>query len=775
LNQLLNSFAIRKDPKQEVPEFFRTPNAGIGMVQVRQNYIEKADGSVDFKDWLQRLEMHVLLSQHAQIEKAFNLSWGLEKEAHKAEQTWPPTISRYRTGLEMAYILAQLHLDSEAIIAAILYRPVRESRLSLTTITQEFSKSISSLVEGVLRMAAINEINTSRTRVLGQNRAQLENVRKMLLAMVDDVRVALIKLAERTCAIRAAKQATEEKRQRVAREVFDIYAPLAHRLGIGQIKWELEDLSFRYLQEESYKRIASLIDERRVDREQFIRQVSIELRKQLGSANIDAEVSGRAKSIYSIWRKMQNKKLDFSQIFDIRAVRILVPEIRDCYATLGIVHSLWPAIPNEFDDYIATPKENGYQSLHTAVIGPDKKVLEIQIRTFAMDEDAELGVCAHWRYKDDSSDPSQKDSYDEKIAWLRQVLAWHDEMGMAGGLAEQLRSDTAMHDRIYVFTPEGHVVDLMHGATPLDFAYYVHTEVGHSCVGAKVNGRDVPLYYQLQTGDRVEIFPRTGSSPKRIWLKHSQGYANTPRARAKLVQWFKDQSKDENINYGESLLRSELTALGINDINYRSLIRKLGCKNLKSLFASVGAGAIQLDEVIQAVQELTGLKTTTVQALDNPPPVHGAGSLKIRMAECCTPLPGDLITGRVQEGEVMIHQTACQQVLDTQRSAGINFIEVNWSQGVKITFPVELLVTAWDRPGLLRDITTVLANDQIQVIEVNAHSNRTAGTTYINLQIEIESFPLLFKVLEKINYLNNVIEAKRKMSGQPVDANRTLY
>ena len=531
----------------------------------------------------------------------------------------------------------------------------------------------------------------------------------------------------------------------------------------------MEDLSFRYLQEESYKRIASLIDERRLDRDKFIQQVSIELREKLGHADIDAEVSGRAKSIYSIWRKMQSKKLDFSQIFDIRAVRILVPEIRDCYATLGIVHSLWRVIPNEFDDYIATPKENGYQSLHTAVIGPDKKIFEIQIRTFAMDEDAELGVCAHWRYKDDSDDPSQKDSYDEKIAWLRQVLAWHDEMGMAGGLAEQLRSDTSMHDRIYVFTPEGHVVDLVHGATPLDFAYYVHTEVGHSCSGAKVNGKYEPLYYQLQTGDRVEIVSRTGSSPSRTWLRHSLGYANTPRARAKLVQWFKDQNKEENISYGESLLRSEFAVLGIIDINYRSLVRKLGCKNLKSLFASVGAGAIQFDEVVRAAQELFGLKAAASQSLDNPSPVYGTGSLKICFADCCTPLPGDVITGRVQEGQVMIHKIACQEVLAAQRSAGVNFIEVNWSQGVKITFPVELLVTAWDRAGLLRDITTILANALVEVIEVNTRSDRVAGTSLIRLQIEIESFPLLLKVLEKINNLNNVIEAKRVEPGHAID------
>ncbi|MDP1930340.1 MAG: HD domain-containing protein, partial [Gammaproteobacteria bacterium] len=428
------------------------------MVHVREKHTFNPDGSIRFDEWLAGLQANGRLDNPEKIQRACELSFQAEQKAIAAHNTWSSRSSSYITGLEMAEILVELHLDSEAVIASILYRAVRESRMTLEYLSAEFGSGVAKLVEGVLRMAAINETDTSRKRVLGQSEDQVENVRKMLLALIDDVRVALIKLAERTCALRAVKEAPEEKRLRVAREVFEIYVPLAHRLGIGQLKWELEDLSFRYLQEENYKRIAALLDERRVDRERFVSEVIDELRRQLDRANIDAEVTGRAKNIYSIWRKMQAKKLDFSQIFDIRAVRILVPDIRDCYATLGIVHNLWRVIPNEFDDYIATPKENGYQSLHTAVIGPDKKVFEIQIRTFAMDEDAELGVCAHWRYKEGIKDPGYKDSFDDKIAWLRQLLAWHDEMGMVGGLAEQLRSDSTTPDRVYVFTPEGHVV-----------------------------------------------------------------------------------------------------------------------------------------------------------------------------------------------------------------------------------------------------------------------------------------------------------------------------
>ncbi len=737
------------------------------MVQVRQAYTFDADGSVDFASWLQRIEANGPLLHHDQIESAFRLAREVEQQAVRAENVWPSGISSFQTGLEMAEILAQLHLESEAIIAAILYRAVRESRLSLEQVRSQFGEPVAKLAEGVLRMAAINETDTSKTRVLGQNREQLENVRKMLLAMVDDVRVVLIKLAERTCAIRAAKYAREEKRQRVAREVFDIYAPLAHRLGIGQLKWELEDLSFRYLQEDAYKRIAGLLDERRVDRERFIEKACADLRLQLEAANIHAEVNGRAKSIYSIWRKMQAKKLDFNQIFDVRAVRILVPEARDCYATLGIVHSQWRVIPHEFDDYIATPKENGYQALHTAVIGPDNKVFEIQIRTFAMDEDAELGVCAHWRYKEGIQDPSQKDSYDEKIAWLRQVLAWHEEMGMAGGLAEQLRTDSTVHDRIYVFTPDGHVVDLVQGATPLDFAYYVHTEVGHSCTGAQVNGKFVPLNYQLQTGDRVEVFSRADSRPRRAWLKPALGYVNTPRARAKLVQWFKEQSSEENIFEGESLLRSEFSLLGIDEVDYRALARKLGCQNDQVLFGSVGAGAIQLDEVLEAAQELSILvcavgEAGSAEEAANSAAVRGAGRLPTRLASCCSPRPGDAIIGCIEsEGQVVIHLASCEKMLEHYYIDAAKLIEVNWEDGLKITFPVEICVQAWDRSGLLRDVTTVLANERIEVIQVSTRSDRGAGTARMDLQLEVESLPLLMRVLEKINRLNNVIEARR--------------
>jgi GTP pyrophosphokinase len=745
------------------------------MVQVRESHKFNPDGSVCFEEWLATLQLRGTLDHHERIRRACELSWDAEQRARATNTVWAGRNS-YLTGLEMAEILVELRLDSEALIASILYRSVRESRVTLDSLRTEFGDEVAKLVEGVQRMAAINETDTSRTRVLGQSGDQVENVRKMLLALIDDVRVALIKLAERTCALRAVKNAPEERRQRVAREVFEIYVPLAHRLGIGQLKWELEDLSFRYLQEDNYKRIASLLDERRVDRERFVVEVTEELRRQLDRANIDAEVTGRAKNIYSIWRKMQAKKLDFSQIFDIRAVRILVPEVRDCYATLGIVHNLWRVIPNEFDDYIATPKENGYQSLHTAVIGPDKKVFEIQIRTFAMDEDAELGVCAHWRYKEGITDPHYKDSFDDKIAWLRQLLAWHDEMGMVGGLAEQLRSDSSTPDRIYVFTPEGHVVDMMMGATPLDFAYYVHTEIGNKCCGARVNGKTVPLSYRLQTGDRVEVLADEQSTPSRDWLKPGLGYANTPRAQAKLIQWFKTQGREQNVNHGRALLAEEFERLAVAHPNYRDLARRLGCKNEEGLFAAVGVSAIGVDEVIAAVQELSQLLCVLKEsrlAAESPVQqthVFGAGRFSTQLASCCSPMEGDPVVGCLSEdNHVVVHRPDCPVALHYQLESDENFIEVQWGDGRRISMLVELYILAYDRAGLLRDITTILADAQIEVMEVNTRTDRNSGTARMSLQVEVDSYPVLSRVLEKISRLNNVIEARRVVAGSSPD------
>src|SRR5690606_23493047 len=445
------------------------------MVKVRQDHPIAADGNVDIDAWIERINGIDTQPEatRTELHKACELSLAAAGVPSDFQNNWGGDADSFKIGLEMAEILAELQLDQDTLVAAILYRAVREGKLPLADVEQQFGATVAKLVSGVLRMAAISyQRNDNEERILGrQSQEQAENIRKMLVAMVDDVRVALIKLAERTCAIRSVKTATVERRRQVAREVADVYAPLAHRLGIGHIKWELEDLSFRYLEPDEYKRIARLLDERRMARQEYIDNMLTLLRSELTAAGIEGEVTGRAKHIYSIWRKMKRKGIDFSQVYDIRAVRILVPTVRYCYTVLGIGHSPWLNIPHEFDDYIASPKENGYRSLHTAVMGPENKVLEIQIRTHAMHEESEYGVCAHWRYKGTDKETAQ-DSYEQKIAWLRQVLEWHDELG-GEPLKEDLRS--VNQDRIYVFTPDGHVVDLPKTATPLDFAYRIHT------------------------------------------------------------------------------------------------------------------------------------------------------------------------------------------------------------------------------------------------------------------------------------------------------------
>ncbi|PZR40565.1 MAG: GTP diphosphokinase, partial [Ectopseudomonas oleovorans] len=651
---------------------------------------------------------------------------------------------------------------------------VREGKIQLADVHQRFGPVVAKLIEGVLRMAAISaSLNPRESLVLG-SQAQVENLRKMLVAMVDDVRVALIKLAERTCAIRAVKLADDEKRQRVAREVFDIYAPLAHRLGIGHIKWELEDLSFRYLEPEQYKQIAKLLHERRLDREQYINDAMANLRQELEATGIKPDISGRAKHIYSIWRKMQRKGLQFSQIYDVRAVRVLVPEVRDCYTTLGIVHTLWRHIPKEFDDYIANPKENGYRSLHTAVLGPEGKVLEVQIRTHAMHEEAELGVCAHWRYKG-TDVKSGSNHYEEKISWLRQVIEWHEELGDIGGLAEQLRVDIEP-DRVYVFTPDGHAIDLPKGATPLDFAYRVHTEIGHNCRGAKINGRIVPLTYSLQTGEQVEIITSKQGTPSRDWLNPNLGYVTTSRARAKIVHWFKLQDRDQNVAAGKQLLERELARLALVGADFDKLAEKANLKTADDLFAALGAGDVRLAHAVNLAQQLLEpergneqLELIPRKAQGFKPgkrgdiQIQGVGNLLTQMAGCCQPLPGDPIVGYITLGRgVTIHRQDCPTALQQTAREPERMIQVSWGPVPVQTYPVEIVIKAYDRSGLLRDVTQVLLNEKLNVLAVNTHSNKEDNTASMSITVEIPGLDALGRLLARIGQLPNIIEARRQ-------------
>lgn len=740
------------------------------MVKVREDHPVDSEGRVDLRSWLGRLKRHVNLSDEQAMVAACDMAVAAEKSPGNPS-SWSQMTGTFKIGMEMTDILAELRLDQASLIAALLYRPVREKKLALSDVRKRFGDEIAELVKGVLGMAVINAIqNPARAQVLGQQQDQLDKVRKMLVSIIDDVRVALIKLAERTCAIRAVKGADRERRQRVAREVFEIYAPLAHRLGIGYIKWELEDLAFRYLKPQDYKKIAKWLDEKRLDREQYIYDAIRHLQIELKTTGIMGDVNGRVKHIYSIWRKMRSKGVEFRNLYDIRALRILVNEVRDCYASLGVVHSLWNHIPKEFDDYIATPKENGYQSLHTAVIGPNGKTLEVQIRTYAMHDEAELGVCAHWKYKG-ASVKTETDSYEEKLNWLRQVLEWQEEIGEGvEGLADQWRLDVEP-DRVYVFTKDGHVVDLPVGATPVDFAYRVHTEVGNRCRGAKVGGRIVPLNYTLKTGAQIEILTASNAVPSRDWLNQNLGYIKTSRARAKIVSWFRKQNQGSNIEAGRRFIEAELKRLDINKVDLLALAKTMKFHAEDDLFAACGAGDIRTRQVVNAAQRQVEPEEESVCELrtrsqthrnEGNITIHGVGNLLTQMAGCCHPLPGDSIVGYITLGRgVTIHRSDCANALQLQEQESDRLIEVNWGEDKQYTYPVEIYILAYDRSGLLRDVTVVLANEQANVLDLQIQMLKNDNIAKILLTIEIATLNDLGRILTKIHQLANVIEARR--------------
>lgn len=745
------------------------------MVQVRDDYPLLMNGCVDIPAWLSRLpNAQTLNAQDEQaLVNAAELAQTLDNTSTEGVDFWGEEYSRLYTGLEMAELLAELSLDVDTLNAAILYRCVRDNVLSLDEVKAQFSDTVSTLISGVLQMAALSSSDAvlEEDQVLGSKEAQPESMRKMLVAMVDDVRVALIKLAERTCAIREVKN-NLDRRYKVAKEVFEVYAPLAHRLGIGHIKWELEDLSFRYLHPKEYKRIASYLDERRLERQRYIDEVTGQLRAELKGARIEGEVNGRVKHIYSIWRKMQKKQLSFSQIYDIRAVRILVKEVRDCYTALGIIHTLWQAIPNEFDDYIALPKENGYKSLHTAVFGESGKVIEIQVRTYDMHEEAEFGVCAHWQYK--GADGADSAGYEEKIAWLKQVLDDQDE-----SFPEELAQ--VNQDKIYVFTPQGHVVELSQTATPLDFAYRVHTEIGHRTRGAKVNGRIVPLTYSLENGQQVEVITGNEPEPSREWLRPVLGYLKTSRAKAKVKAWFKKQDRSKNIAVGRALLDRELKRLSLTSLDYKAIASDIGFDAVDDMYAKVGAGDKGTGQIVRVAQhmaeiddlsqfELSSSHWKPRQEKASKPiikgaiEVFGAGNMLTTMASCCQPVSGDDIAGFVTVGRgVSVHRQDCTQFLHLQDTQPERIIEVSFSQEPGQTWPVDIAIQAYDRPGLLSDVTGLLANEKVNVLAVSTYSNPDDSTADMKLTIEVKGIDWLSRILARVNRLPNIISVQRQL------------
>ena len=749
------------------------------MVKVREDQPLTASGTVDIQQWLTRLQEDVRLREPERLVDACELAEKLELEAPRTHRVWLSPGSSFRMGLEMADILGELKLDQATLEAAVLYRAVREGLLRLESVTKRFGEEVASLIDGVLQMAAIS-YPLAPDHGMGQHNQQ-ENLRKMLVNMVSDVRVALIKIAERTCALRQVKDAPLEKCLQVAREVADIYAPLAHRLGVGQLKWELEDLSFRYLHEDDYKAIAKLLAEKRLDRDRYIHDVVETIKGLMEAQHIHRyDVDGRAKHIYSIWRKMKRKRIDFSQVHDVRAVRILVPEVADCYTVLGIIHSRWHHVPNEFDDYIANPKKNGYQSLHTAVMGPENKVLEIQIRTFAMHDEAELGVCAHWRYKGHDTNAKSR-SYEEKIAWLRQVLEWQDEVGGFGDLREGLSSDVAP-DRIYVFTPDGHVIDLPRIATPIDFAYRVHTEIGHRCRGAKINGRIVPLTYKLKTGQQIEILTATKGGPSRDWLNPSLGYVRTSRARAKIQAWFKHQARDQNLDEGRVLFDREMRRLDVEGLDLPKLAKAVNYQNAEDMYAAIGAGDLRIGQVLHQAQQLFGEtddqeqldrllakpKRQSSKATKSDITVLGVGNLKTSMANCCRPVPGEPIIGFITQGRgVTVHRQDCSNILQLRLDEPQRIIEVEWGERAQTRYPVTIEIQAWDRSGLLRDVTGLLGNEKVNVLAVNTLTDTDEGIARLRITLEVDGLESLGRLFSRIQQLPNVTEVRRLRNADP--------
>jgi GTP pyrophosphokinase len=670
--------------------------------------------------------------------------------------------------LSVAQILAELKLDHEAIAAAILHDVAEDTAITLKDIEAEFGPRIAALVDGVTKMKVIQEFQPGGGSTRKEH-AQAESLRKMLLAMAEDVRVVLIKLADRLHNMRTLAALPEDKQQRIARETMDVFAPLANRLGIWQVKWELEDLAFRYLESSAYKRIAGWLAERRVDREAYITDFVARLEAALKEAHIDAEVTGRAKHLYSIWRKMQRKGKDFEQIFDVRAVRVLTHTVRDCYAALGIVHTLWSHVPGEFDDYIATPKENNYRSIHTAVIGPEGKTVEVQIRTFDMHKESELGVAAHWRYKEGARGDK---SFDEKIAWLRTLLEWKDEVAEASDFVDQFKSEV-FGERVYVFTPKGNIVDLQAGATPLDFAYHIHTNVGHRCRGAKVNGHMVPLTHVLNTGDRVEILTVKEGGPSRDWLSPHLGYLATSKARQKVQAWFKLQNYDASVAAGRQTLEREFQRLGLSDVNFEKLTSRFGYPKVDDFLAALGRGEVKPAQIMSAVQEMV---EPAARAERQPIParapsvgkrptgvsIQGVGNLLARMAKCCNPVPGEEIVGFITRGQgITVHRRDCPNALRHQGEHGERLIEVSWGEQPGQTYPVEVEILAHDRAGLLRDITGLLANEKLNVVAVNLLTDRHEHVARMTLTIEIPNLETLSRLLALIDRVPNVLSVRR--------------
>ncbi|OGB22994.1 MAG: GTP pyrophosphokinase [Burkholderiales bacterium RIFCSPLOWO2_02_FULL_57_36] len=698
----------------------------------------------------------------------------------------------------VATTLALLETDAETRIAGLLFELPAIDAVAAGTIELRFGTEVAVLVAGIRQLMRLHEITFSQQQVSDRKNAaqqaavQVETLRKMLLAMASDMRVVLVRLASRVTTLRyfADQKLENERTRKYAQGTFDIYAPLANRLGIWQLKWELEDLSFRFIEPEAYKRIARMLEEKRIQREGFVSSAIERLRSELGTAGIKAEVFGRPKHIYSIWTKMHGKSLDFSEMYDVRAFRVIVDDVKTCYAVLGIVHDIWTPIPEEFDDYISRPKQNGYQSLHTVVVAEDGRPLEVQIRTRDMHHFAEYGVAAHWRYKESGGSHSAGQKYDEKIAWLRQLLAWKSEVVDAVVSQEEIHREwveklksATLDDRIYVLTPQARVIELPNGATPIDFAYHLHSDVGHRCRGARVDGAMVPLNTALKNGQTVEIITAKGGSvaagPSRDWL--SPGYTASTRTRSKVRAWFNAIDQQETLATGRSLIEKSLQREGKTAVNLEELAHKLGFPKLDDLLLAVAKEQFSLRHVEQALHDGETQKdgigqinpddavvprksraSSVTQGAKSGVLVVGTDGLMTQLARCCKPAPPDEIVGFVTRGRgVSIHRASCKNFMEMRTRAPERVIQTAWGKaGAETVYPVDIFVLASDRQGLLRDISESFLREKINVIGVSTQSAK--GQARMAFTAEISSTAQLLKALTVIREVDGVNEVRRQ-------------
>ncbi len=755
------------------------------MVAIRTTH----EASFNFKDWLDGLKLNTLEKEQLHETYDFVIAKLQEKEKKLRDADIARDTENFvKLSAEIVSAIMMLNMDLLSLKVSIIYPAFENGYITGSEVAEHFGAEAQKLLMSVRDMEAIRFLHTINN-ASENDEAKVDRVRRMMLAMIQDVRAVVIKLGERIAVIRASKYADDATQQAIAREIANIYAPLANRLGIGQLKWELEDLAFRFLHKDEYKEIAHDLGERRVEREQYIDNFVNELKDLLNKEGINCEVYGRPKHIYSIWRKMQRKHLAFNQLYDIRAVRVIVDKITDCYTALSIVHTRWKHIQKEFDDYIANPKANGYQSIHTVVLGDGDKAVEIQIRTRNMHNTAELGVAAHWKYKEGAG---QSSGVEQRINWLRKLLAWRDDLVESGTLMEKFRNQV-FEDRVYVFTPAGEVLDLPNGATPLDFAYQVHTMVGHRCIGAKVNGRIVPFTYQLKTDETCEIITQKNPNPSRDWLNPENGFLKTAKARAKVQAYFRkvDYGLNRQAGAEQLALECEKRSLPLNKDQITSFLTQatslehFNVKKADDVYAGIGqgdfnvqtvasyieerSGVKQLDESDEAISKAIEEKGKNIQAQANSShqksgsvTVEGIDNLLTHVSRCCQPIPGDEIVGFITKGRgVSIHRRDCEQLKKLALAEPDRVISAQWGNMQSASYTLTMRITGQDYPGFLRDVTTLIANDKLNIAGVRSRVERKQMLSIIDIDLLIPNITAFERIRTKIAAMSKVTAVER--------------